>query len=331
MTIQSIAQKINTKSRNYNIGELQTLRKQIKGLSKKPTSDIFNYQTISENYAFHVGGRTELQFNIGFEDEGLRYGFAFSLEESQSLPNLDVLYPKILKLNSAIIDNPLFFKKYKMWDWNKNRSPISDVKTISQNLVKSGTFIFIGKIMSKDEIDIEEILKTFDDLLEIYLEVESDYNNKSTVIQQNVKADYFVFNNIKRNLPKSTSYTSIERQISVEARHTYIQEKLIKELTTLFGEHAVASENYIGGKKIDVVLKLKENDYIFYEIKTANSAKACVRQAIGQLLEYSYFKCNKIASQIVVVGEYKIDSETKKYLKYLENEFNLPIDYKSVE
>ncbi len=331
MTIQSIAEEINTKSGNYNIGELQTLRKQIKGLSKKPTSDIFNYLTISENYAFHVGGRSELQFNIGFEDEGLRYGFAFSLEKSQSLPSLDILYPKILKLNSAIIDNTLFFKKYKMWNWNKDRSSISEVKPISLNLVKDGVFIFIGKIMPLDKIDIDEILKTFDDLLEIYLEVESDSNSKNIVLPKNANIEYFVFNNVKRNLPKSTNYTSIERQINVEARHTYIQEKLIAELTKLFGEHAVAAENYIGNKKIDVVLKLNDKDFIFYEIKTANSARACVRQAIGQLLEYSYFNCNKNACKIVVVGEYKIDVETKKYLKYLEKEFNLPIDYKSVE
>jgi hypothetical protein len=329
MTIQTIAQELNKKSKNYKIGELQTLRKQIKGLAKTPTSDIFNYQTINDNWAFHVGGRSELQFNIGIEDEGLRYGFAFSLEPSQSLPNLDILYPKILKLNSAIIDNPILFKEYKMWYWSGKRSSMFDVKPISQNLVKSGNFIFIGKILKIDEIDIDEILKTFDDLLEIYLEVEVD-SNSTLIIPSISKTPYFVFSNTKRQLPKSTSYTTIERQISVEARHTYMQEKLIKELSAFFGEDAVAAENNIGGKKIDVVLKLNNNDYIFYEIKTANSARACVRQALGQLLEYSYFNCSKMACQIVVVGEYKIDSETKNYLKYLEKEFNLPIDYKSI-
>lgn len=332
MTIESIAQTINERSKNYKIGNLQNLRKQIKGLSKTPTSDIFNYQTISEDWAFHVGGRSELQFNIGFENEGLRFGIAFSLEPSQSLPNLDVLYPKILRLNSSINDNPLFFKKYKMWYWSSGkRSPIFDVKPISQELVKTGTFIFIGNILDENEIEIDEILKTFDDLLEVYLEVESELNSKVNLLSSNQSVEYFIFQNLKRNLPKSTNYTILERQINVEARHTYIQEKLIEELIAVFGEDAVSVENYIGGKKIDVVLKLNEKDYVFYEVKTANSARACVRQAIGQLLEYSYFNCTKTACQIIVVGEYGIDTETKNYLQYLKKEFNLPIDYKVVK
>ncbi|NMH28601.1 hypothetical protein [Flavobacterium silvaticum] len=331
MTIQSIAQELNKRSIDYNIGELQTLRKTIKGLAKKPTSDIFNHQTINENWAFHVGGRSELQFNIGFENEGLRFGFAFSLEPSQSLPNLDILFPKILKLNSAITDNPKRFKKYKMWNWSfEGRSSILDVKPIPQDIVKTGNFIFIGKILSTQQINYDDILKTFDDLLEIYLEVESNSPEIINLSSISKPTQYFVFNNAKRNLPQSTTYTSLERKINVDARHSFIQEKLIDELSSLFGKDAVAAENYIGGKKIDVVLKLNDNDHIFYEIKTANSARACIRQAIGQLLEYSYFKCNKMASKIVVVGEYKIDTETKKYLKYLKNEFSIPIDYKSV-
>lgn len=43
---------------------------------------IGDSRTTFDSYAFHVGGRTELQFNIGLEsgDEDLRYGVAFSLE-----------------------------------------------------------------------------------------------------------------------------------------------------------------------------------------------------------------------------------------------------------
>lgn len=327
-SIKSIASEINLRSIDYNFGELQEIRKRIKRLNKKPTTDIFNNQTITEDWAFHVGGRSELQFNIGLEAEGLRYGFAFSLEPSRSLPSIDILYPKILRLNTTIIENPLLFKKYKMWNWNKERSVITDVNPISSVLVKQGNFIFIGKLIELDKIDFDEILTTFDELLSIYIEVEENHENIPSLQSTDL---HFRFNNSKRNLPQSTSYSSVERQINVEARHTYIQEKLIEELTELFGDKCIGVENYIGGNKIDVVLQLKENEYIFYEIKTANSAKACVRQAIGQLLEYSYYNCEKLACQIVVVGEHEIDASTEKYLRYLKKEFNLPIAYKSVQ
>ena len=170
MTIEYIADQINKKSGSYNIGKLHSIRKEIKKLKRKPTQDIFSQQTITKDWAFHVGGRSELQFNIAYENEGLRYGFAFSLATSRSLPNLDILYPKILKLNTAIIENAMLLEKYKMWCHGQGRrSAIADVRPIGADLVKNGNFIFIGKIMPNALIDIDEILKTFDELLDIYI------------------------------------------------------------------------------------------------------------------------------------------------------------------
>ena len=87
MTLPEIAIELNKRSKNYRIGELQEIRKQIKGLSKKASSDIFHKDSISDEWAFHYGGRKEIQFNISFENEGLRYGLAFSFETSRSLPS----------------------------------------------------------------------------------------------------------------------------------------------------------------------------------------------------------------------------------------------------
>jgi hypothetical protein len=41
------------------------------------------------------------------------------------------------------------------------------------------------------------------------------------------------------------------------------------------------------GTVIDVVVKMK-NEYWFYEIKTALTPRACLREATGQLLEYGF-------------------------------------------
>jgi hypothetical protein len=40
------------------------------------------------------------------------------------------------------------------------------------------------------------------------------------------------------------------------------------------------------GGRIDLVVRTGEG-YEFYEIKTYGSARACIREAIGQLLEYA--------------------------------------------
>ena len=154
--IRKIAYKINDLSRGFNIGTLQNIRTEIKKLERRPGSDIFKDSTIDKNdeWAFHYGGRKELQFNIGLEDEGLfRYGIALSLEASHTLPDITILYPKARRLNQFIRQHPDFFADYKMWYHQENgRSKIGPVKEISEDLLKLHTFIFIGKLQPDNKI-----------------------------------------------------------------------------------------------------------------------------------------------------------------------------------
>lgn len=84
--LAQIAEEINKKANEYDVGKLQSIRKQIGGLSRLPSSQLFDQRTVFEEWGWHYGGRKELQFNIGIEGGNLRYGVAFSLECSQSLP-----------------------------------------------------------------------------------------------------------------------------------------------------------------------------------------------------------------------------------------------------
>lgn len=325
MDIKEIADKINEESQKYQIGKLQDLRKEIKGLSKKASSLIFTARTISDDgWAFHYGGRKELQFNIGFEKEGLRYGIAFSLETSRSLPDLSILYPKILKLNSLIRNEPNLFADYKMWYWQEKRSTIENVYELNDNLVQNGTFVFIGKIMGIENLDYNEILLTFDNLLNIYQEVEVE---PKTQIIKKQKAVKFKFDNRTKNLPQKSNYNSIEKEINVDARHSYLQERLYNKLISTHGEKAVGLENCINGNRIDVVVKIEENSYIFYEVKTGSSAKSCIRQAIGQLFEYAFWNNPEFKIEMIVAGEFEMDKTTSDYLEFLKTNFSIPIAY----
>ena len=104
MTIPELAEELNRQSVDFKIGNLQEMRVNLHGLKRAPCRGIFGTRTIHEGYAFHVGGRKELQFNIGHENhndgEMIRYGVAFSLELSQTLPRVEPLFPKIRRFNS---------------------------------------------------------------------------------------------------------------------------------------------------------------------------------------------------------------------------------------
>src|ERR1039457_5056017 len=104
LDIRAIAQQLNTRAHTHAIGELQAIRAELKKLKRQPGKDIFSSQTIDEDWAFHHGGRSELQFNIGIEDAlgwiELRHGVAFSFEPSQSLPSpVDTLIDKVHHFN----------------------------------------------------------------------------------------------------------------------------------------------------------------------------------------------------------------------------------------
>jgi hypothetical protein len=330
MGIKELAQEINSKSADYEIGNLQSIRKNIKGLMKRPGSAIFAENTIYEHYAFHYGGRSEIQFNIGTEEEGIRYGLAFSLEPSQSLPDVSILYPKILKLNCLIREHPEFFKQFRMWHYiTDERSDITEVVEIRQELISTKIFIFFGKIATDYKIKINEILQTFDELLWVYKIIETDGFDKLEHIDEIVTED-FIYANKNGVLPAKVNYTIQEREINVDIRHSYLQEILQAELEETHGRENVRLENRFNANEIDLVVRTADG-FHFYEVKTASSAKACVRQAIGQLLEYAYGNGRKNASKVFIAGEFPIDKGTDKYLIFLRNEFKIPIFYKLVK
>jgi hypothetical protein len=102
--LRTIAAELNARSRTHPIGTIQEIRAGLKKLRRRPGHDIFTAQTTTDDWAFHFGGRHELQFNIGFEENSgtreFRHGVAFSFEPSQALPSpVDALRPKAKLFN----------------------------------------------------------------------------------------------------------------------------------------------------------------------------------------------------------------------------------------
>lgn len=333
MGIKNIAVELNKRAKNFKINNLQNIRKEIKGLERRAGSDIFNIQTIDSNgnWAFHYGGRKEIQFNIGIDNisgkNQLRYGLAFSLEESQSLPDISILYPSIRKLNILIQEEPYLFQKYKMWVWSDgSHFGRHNVYEISEELIQVGNFIFFGKLMDLDTINYDEILSTLDDLLDIYIKVEDKQKLCDQEISNNKK---FEFEKKESKLPESREYSAVEKEINLTIRHSALQRALYNKLVSEYGEENVSLEHPIGTKRIDIVVK-KDQDYIFYEVKIGSSAKSCIRQAVGQLLEYAYYYQSDLNVSLVIAGEHCMDQITSNYLEVLKEKFHLPITYEEV-
>ena len=331
--IAKIANEINIRSRHYNLGKLQQLRKEIHQ-KRLASQNIFTSATTFDEWAFHYGGRKELQFNIGLEPskkhEEIRFGVAFSLERSQTLPNIEKLVPNIGLFNDYMLNNPDGFTEMRMWwHYQDKRSDYYLPSIIPPELVTEGRFIFLGIRQPIDRLDYDAALRAMDKLLPLYLYTES--GGKLEQSKQNEKSLTFQFKPGCTPKPSSANASLAEKKLDIQLRHNDIQAALYQKLSEKYGFENVGTELSSGnGAIVDLVVQHPDK-YWFYEIKIAHTAKACIRQAIGQLLEYSYWPNNQEATRLVIVGEPEFDEEARKYIKTLKARFALPIEYESIE
>ncbi len=333
MDMQSIASEVNARAKTHDVGQLQELRKELKELKRLPTRDIFTEATIFDEWAFHLGGRKEIQFNIGvdpLDNPGeLRYGVAFSLETSRSLPSIDVLVPKVKLFNDFI---QLYLDEYadmRMWHYERGKRSSDYTPTlIPPQLATNGVFIFLGKRQPLVRIDYELLLTDLDRLVPLYRYVEGAGNLPPI---STFAVDSFRFRPGHRAKATSAAATQAQKELDISLRHNALQDALYHRLAQEHGEGNVRTEHPSGvGTRVDVVVRHKDNEYWFYEIKTLHSPRACIRQALGQLLEYSFWPGSRNATRLIVAGETALDEDGKEYLHTLKQRFSLPIEYEQI-
>ena len=324
-----IANKINEMLTEYELGNLQELRKNIHSLSRVPSKYVFDQRGVKKDWGAHFGGRAELQFNIGFENNSFRYGVAFSLRPSRDHPNLNALIEKINLFNEYINEFGTEFYDLSMWHYDVehdgSRSEDFQPTIIKSEWCKTNAFIFLGEKQNREKIDYQRVCDVLDRLLPLYLHIEIASNNDSP------STPSFVF---KPGCRAKLSFTKAsykkDQQIDVRLLHNDLQQALYDELVQVYGRDNVGTENIIGCGRVDLTLQLGDK-YRLYEIKTAFSAKSCIRQAIGQLLEYAYFYKAGFVEKLIVAGPVKCTSVEHSYLNELQNKFNLPIEYYQIK
>jgi len=328
--IHGIARKLNILAQSHPIGQLQLIRTELKKLKRRPGNKIFSIHTIFDTYAFHHGGRTELQYNIGRADdninENLRYGVAFSFEISQTLKSIDVLIPKVKLFNDFISMNADDFSDMRMWHYDPQRSLDYLPGPISSSLVREGIFVFLGNRQTVKNIDYANILDDFDRFVSLYRNVESRGSTQPVAFPKKG----FDFKPGYTKKAKAAKGTLSQKELDLDLRHNNLQDALYWKLVSKYGKENVRTEQPSGvGTKIDVVVRVKKR-YWFYEIKTSLIPRACLRESIGQLLEYVLWPGAQEPSRYIVVGESPIDKDGKEYLRRLNQKYSLPIEYERI-
>lgn len=324
-TIAEIANELNERAQSHPVGTLQVIlgHRRGKKLFRVPS------QTVTEDWACHWGGRTELQFNIGLEDgERLRHGVAFdfgstrsySLEEMRA-----VLDPKLRLFNKFLGKHSDLYSDMFLWiDGTKHAVGSTSLQEMADH-----TWFFFGKKRKRSkQVDYELILDDFDRLFPLYQFVETGGKRKPVSAKLETR---FCFQPGLRAKKRKTIVEQSNEQIERDLRHNELQKTLYRRLVRQFGKDNIGTENRgVNGTRIDLVVQRKQG-YWFYEIKTADTVRACLREAVGQLLEYSFWPGAHEAVRLIVASELPIEKSAEEYLRRLRKLFSLPIDYEQIE
>lgn len=105
-----------------------------------------------------------------------------------------------------------------------------------------------------------------------------------------------------------------------DPKHNRIQNDLLAALENL--EYEVEYEpNWI-----DLYAVILGKATLF-EIKTTSTAKRCIREALGQLLEYAHYPSSAEPARLVAVGDAIFTAEDVRYLDFLRDTYDLDLYY----
>jgi hypothetical protein len=334
MDIEEIVQILNDESDRFEFSKLQEIRKERLGLQRIPNRKPFRTISRDGTYAYHVGGHDELQFNVGFEHfkdkEILRWGVAISLQKTRSILDVKILFSKLDRLNKFICRcGDDYLNGFLMWHWHEGRrSDDRSPEAVPSRLYTDGVFIFFRKHEQVDTFDAETVLRDFDRLLPLYKYVESE--SDLPILDDGSGFTFRPEHQLDR--PERRYRTDAIRatgQNEVYLRHSQLQDVLEQKLRSELGNR-VASEHPDGiGGRVDLIAQ-RGADLEFYEIKIGGSARSCIRQALGQLMEYGFWPGAARPAKLFVVGEPPLDGKAEDYLQSLREEFKIPIYYRQV-
>lgn len=146
------------------------------------------------------------------------------------------------------------------------------------------------------------------------------HNDRNRAENPNESAESLLRRGVKLKDIKESLRKSSLKQVTISKRHNKLQQKIHDELVAQ-GYDAIMEENNID-------IKVEHPDRVdFYEVKITNSAKNCIRQALGQIIEYSYDFNSEKNKRLIIVGNHPLTEADESYVNFLKHNLLLPFEF----
>lgn len=129
--------------------------------------------------------------------------------------------------------------------------------------------------------------------------------------------------------PTTSSYFRNGAEPSwITPEHGRMQEILRAELRAEYPDATVRCE--VNG--IDLLLE-SSKERVLFEVKSELCTRRVIREALGQIMEYAYYRDNdcNLTVRLVVVGRSSATEDDIEYLSLLRARFGIPIEYRQVK
>jgi hypothetical protein len=123
----------------------------------------------------------------------------------------------------------------------------------------------------------------------------------------------------------------LSRTVQVDRQERRLQRRLMRLLRNEFGTQNVRREGGFGPAPFDLVVRVPKRT-ILIELKAYADARRAIREALGQILEYTFFSSRNVHDpkakiELFIVAPAPVDDAVSRYMNLLRQRFAIPIHY----
>ncbi len=125
---------------------------------------------------------------------------------------------------------------------------------------------------------------------------------------------------------KTGDVEAVKSEYIMTLKHNELSNEMVKYLRNKGYTDVVTDKDFVDIQAID-----PQGNKIYFELKTADTVKLAIRQALGQLLEYNHYPNKNNADKFIIVTALEITQQDMQYLIGMRSRYNIPVYYQQFD
>lgn len=119
---------------------------------------------------------------------------------------------------------------------------------------------------------------------------------------------------------------AVKTEYTMTLKHNELSNEMVKYLKRKGYTDVVTDKEFVDIQATDL-----QGNKIYFELKTADTVKLAIRQAIGQLLEYNHYPNKNNADKLIIVTTLEITKKDMQYLLGMRSRYHIPVYYQQFD